>query len=184
MLCFSEALLSIYTQYPPFCNPRSELFCIQGHIFLPHLINIKHVRAHYARSRVEGGLRKETAKAPEEPLTSFRDPLTPFRGNFTRDYWCPVKSTEPKVDDSQGAKDHRRGCQPPGQDDLTIISPERESEFITCLVTTCLWLCRPFRTFSFIAPLPGVYTPVCGLSSLRDFWQAAGCFHVSSAMRL
>ena len=94
------------------------------------------------------------------------------------------KSPEPKVDDSQGAKDHRRGGHPPGQDDLTIISPERASEFITCLVTTCLWLCRPFRTFSVVATLPGVVTPVCGLSSLRDFWQVhISCYSSETPIR-
>ena len=77
-------------------------------------------------------------------------------------YCCPGKSTE-------GAKDYRRGCEPPGQDSLTIVSPERATEYVTCLITTCLWLCRPFRTFSVVATLPGVVTPVCGLSSLRDF---------------
>ena len=81
-------------------------------------------------------------------------------------YCCPVNSTG-------GAKDHRRGCEPPGQDSLTIISPEGATEYVICLITTCLWLCRPFGAFSFVATLPGVVTPVCGLSSLRDFWQAS-----------
>ena len=90
-------------------------------------------------------------------------------------YCCPGKSTE-------GAKEHRRGCfppapdrreEPPGHDSLTIISPEGATEYVTCIITTCLCLCRPFRAFSFVATLPGVTTPVCGLSSLRDFWQAA-----------
>ena len=99
-------------------------------------------------------------------------------------YCCPGKSTE-------GAKEHRRGCfppapdrreEPPGHDSLTIISPEGATEYVTCIITTCLCLCRPFRAFSFVATLPGVLpfgqaqaesTPVCGLSSLRDFWQAA-----------
>ena len=36
-------------------------------------------------------------------------------------------------------------------------------------ISNCLYLCRPFRTFHVVAQLPGVNTPVCGLSSLRDF---------------
>ena len=38
-----------------------------------------------------------------------------------------------------------------------------------CLISACLGLRRPLGAFSFVATLPGVYTPVCGLSSLRDF---------------
>ena len=38
-----------------------------------------------------------------------------------------------------------------------------------CLISACLGLCRPLGAFSVVATLPGVYTPVCGLSSLRDF---------------
>ena len=74
--------------------------------------------------------------------------------------------------------------EPPGQDSLTIVSPERATEYVTCLITTCLWLCRPFRTFSVVATLPGVVTPVCGLSSLRDFWQAPiSCYSLETPMR-
>ena len=115
-------------------------------------------------------------------------------------YCCPGKSTEPKVDDSQGAKDHRRGCsppapdrreEPPGRVSLTIISPEGATEYVTCLISTCLWLCRPltivdlwFGAFSVVATLPGVVTPVCGLSSLRDFWQAPiSCYSSETPMR-
>ena len=92
-------------------------------------------------------------------------------------YCCPVNSTG-------GAKDHRRGCEPPGQDSLTIVSPEGATEYVICLITTCLCLCRPFGAFSFVATLPGVVTPVCGLSSLRDFWQASmSCYSSETPMR-
>ena len=73
-------------------------------------------------------------------------------------YCCPGKSTE-------GAKEHRRGCfppapdrreEPPGHDSLTIISPEGATEYVTCIITTCLCLCRPFGAFSVVAILPGV----------------------------
>ena len=46
------------------------------------------------------------------------------------------------------------------------------------LISACLGLRRPLGAFSVVATLPGVlrfaqaqaeYTPVCGLSSLRDF---------------
>ena len=57
----------------------------------------------------------------------------------------------------------------PGTMATTKLSPEGATEYLTCLITTCLCLCRPFRTFSTIVQLPGVNTPVCGLSSLRDF---------------
>ena len=105
-------------------------------------------------------------------------------------YCCPGKSTK-------GAKEHRRGWtppapdrreEPPGHDSLTIISPEPKvddsqgaTEYVTCIITTCLCLCRPFGAFSVVAILPGVTTPVCGLSSLRDFWQASmSCYSSES----
>ena len=57
----------------------------------------------------------------------------------------------------------------PGTSALTKLSPERATENITCLISNCLYLCRPFGTFHVVAQLPGVNTPVCDLSSLRDF---------------
>ena len=61
------------------------------------------------------------------------------------------------------------GVVTPGTSALTKLSPERATEYITCLISNCLYLCRPFGTFHVVAQLPGVITPVCGLSSLRDF---------------
>ena len=80
--------------------------------------------------------------------------------------------------------------EPPGRVSLTIISPEGATEYVTCLISTYLWLCRPltivdlwFGAFSFVAILPGVHTPVCGLSSLRDFWQASmSCYSSETPM--
>jgi len=82
-----------------------------------------------------------------------------------------------------GEKRQRRdrpqtGVLAPGTSALTKLSPERATEYITCLISICLYLCRPFGTFLVVAQLPGVLpfgqaqaekTPVCGLSSLRDF---------------
>ena len=73
-----------------------------------------------------------------------------------------------------GEKRRRRdrpqtGVLTPGTSALTKLSPERATEHITCLISNCLYLCRPFGTFHVVAQLPGVTTPVCGLSSLRDF---------------
>ena len=73
-----------------------------------------------------------------------------------------------------GEKRRRRdrpqtGVLTPGTSALTKLSPERATEYITCLISNCLYLCRPFRTFHVVAQLPGVITPVCALSSLRDF---------------
>ena len=82
-----------------------------------------------------------------------------------------------------GEKRRRRdrpqtGVLTPGASALTKLSPERATEYITCLISICLYLCRPFGTFHVAAQLPGVLpfgqaqadnTPVCGLSSLRDF---------------
>ena len=73
-----------------------------------------------------------------------------------------------------GEKRQRRdrpqtGVLAPGTSALTKLSPERATEYITCLISNCLYLCRPFGTFLVVAQLPGVKTPVCGLSSLRDF---------------
>ena len=82
-----------------------------------------------------------------------------------------------------GEKRRRRdrpqtGVLTPGTSALTKLSPERATEHITCLISNCLYLCRPFGTFHVVAQLPGVLrfaqaqaesTPVCALSSLRDF---------------
>ena len=70
---------------------------------------------------------------------------------------------------------HRRcertqpGVKTPGTSALTKLSPERATEHVTCLKTTCLGLCRPFGASLIVAILPGACAPVCGLSSLRDF---------------
>ena len=102
------------------------------------------------------------------PERGARDAFADYHFNF---YSCPGKSAE-------GAIDHRRGCSPPAPDrreeppeqaQRTIISPKGATEYITCLISNCLYLCRPFGTFHVVAQLPGVNTPVCGLSSLRDF---------------
>ena len=82
-----------------------------------------------------------------------------------------------------GEKRRRRdriqtGVSTPGPIALTKLSPERATEHITCLIATCLGLCRPVGASLVVALLPGVLrfaqaqaedTPVCGLSSLRDF---------------
>ena len=73
-----------------------------------------------------------------------------------------------------GEKRRRRdrpqtGVLTPGTSALTKLSPGRATEHITCLISNCLYLCRPFGTFHVVAQLPGVNTPVCALSSLRDF---------------
>ena len=73
-----------------------------------------------------------------------------------------------------GEKRRRRdrlqtGVSTPGPIALTKLSPERATEHITCLIATCLGLCRPVGASLVVALLPGVDTPVCGLSSLRDF---------------
>ena len=93
------------------------------------------------------------------------------------------------------SKDHRRGCPPgelrqlkkyycprekrrrrerpqtgvltPGTSTLTKLSPERVTEYLTCLISSYIYLCRPLGAFSFVASLPRVNTPVCGLSRLR-----------------
>ena len=61
------------------------------------------------------------------------------------------------------------GVLTPGTSALTKLSHESATEYITYLISNCLCLCRPFGTFCVVAQLPGVNTPVCGLSSLRDF---------------
>ena len=45
-------------------------------------------------------------------------------------------------------------------------APDGATEYLTCLISTCIYLCRPLGAFSFVAPKTGVYTPVCGLSHL------------------
>ena len=70
---------------------------------------------------------------------------------------------------------HRRceriqtGVLTPGTRWSTKLSSERATEQATCLFSVCLCFCRPFRAFFVAALLPGVVTPVCVLSSLRDF---------------
>ena len=76
------------------------------------------------------------------------------------------------------------GVLTPGTSALTKLSPERATEHITCLISNCLYLCRPFGTFHVVTQLPGVLrfaqaqaesTPVCGLSRLDfvDLWFGA-----------
>ena len=77
-------------------------------------------------------------------------------------YWCPVNKRR-RRDRPQ------TGVLTPGTGTSTKLSPERATEYITCLISNCLYFCRPFGTFHVVAQLPGVTTPVCGLSSLRDF---------------
>ena len=68
---------------------------------------------------------------------------------------------------------HRRcertqpGVKTPGTSALTKLSPERATEHVTCLMTTCLGLCRPFGASLIVALLPGACAPVCGLLHLR-----------------
>ena len=59
------------------------------------------------------------------------------------------------------------GGVPPGTSASTKLSPKGATEYLTCLISTCIYLCRPLGAFSFVASLPGVNTPVCGLSRLR-----------------
>jgi len=63
-----------------------------------------------------------------------------------------------------GEKRRRRdrpqtGVLTPGTSALTKLSPERATEHITCLISNCLYLCRPFGTFFVVAQLPGVTPP-------------------------
>ena len=76
-----------------------------------------------------------------------------------------------------GEKRRRRdrpqtGVSTPGTSALTKLSPEGATEYITCLITTCLGLCRPVGASLVVALLPGACAPVCGLSSLDfvDLW--------------
>ena len=73
-----------------------------------------------------------------------------------------------------GEKRRRReriqtGALAPGTSALTKLSPERATEYITCLISNCFYLCRPFGTFHVVTQLPGANAPVCSLSSLRDY---------------
>ena len=72
----------------------------------------------------------------------------------------------------------------PEQGQRTIISPKGATEYVTCLILTCVYICRPFGAFTVVATLPGVLpfgqaqaenTPVCGLSRLDfvDLWFGA-----------
>ena len=87
---------------------------------------------------------------------------------------APDRREAPLVIAQQQEKSRRddrpqTGVLTPGTSALTKLSPERATEYITCLISNCLYLCRPFRTFHVVAQSPGVYTPVCGLSRLRRF---------------
>ena len=91
--------------------------------------------------------------------------------------YCLGKSTE-------GAKEHRRGCKPPVQVRQTTVSPERATDYGVCLMSSCICLCRPFGASFVVAFLPGVCTPVCALSSLRDFGQVPiSCFSFGAVCR-
>ena len=92
---------------------------------------------------------------------------------MSKEFWSKGVSSEKKLLVS-GEKRRRRdrlqtGVSTPGPIALTKLSPERATEHITCLIATCLGLCRPVGASLVVALLPGVDTPVCGLSSLRDF---------------
>ena len=85
-----------------------------------------------------------------------------------------------------GAKENRRGVTPPAperseeppvQEHQRNKSPEGATEYLTCLISTCIYFCRPLGAFSVVASLPGACAPVCGLSSLWDFRVSPlGCF--------
>ena len=51
------------------------------------------------------------------------------------------------------------GCKPPGQGYRTIVSPKGATEYLTCLITTCLVLCRPLGASFVVALLPGLAPP-------------------------
>ena len=68
------------------------------------------------RGRGFPALRSESGKAgtslvrTAEKHIIMLNETSAYKPGFYSLYCCPGKSTEPKVDDSQGAKDHRRGC--------------------------------------------------------------------------
>ena len=69
------------------------------------------------------------------------------------------------------------GCNPPVQEHQRNKSPEGATEYLTCLISTCIYFCRPLGAFSVVASLPGACAPLCGLSSLWDFRVSPlGCF--------
>ena len=70
----------------------------------------------------------------------------------TSNYWCPVNKRR-RRDRPQ------TGVLTPGTGTSTKLSPERATEYITCLISNCLYLCRPFGTFHVVAQLPGVTPP-------------------------
>ena len=70
----------------------------------------------------------------------------------------------------------------PGTRWSTKLSSERATEQATCLFSVCLCFCRPFRAFFVVALLPGVVTPVCVLSSLRDFLPMPLCWLSSETL--
>ena len=72
----------------------------------------------------------------------------------------------------------------PGTSALTKLSPERATEYITCLISNCFYLCRPFGTFHVVAQLPGVNTPVCGLSRHRRFSPDSNILAISPSQTL
>ncbi len=51
------------------------------------------------------------------------------------------------------------GVLTPGTSASTQLSPERATENITCLISSCIYLCRPFGTSFVVARLPGVSPP-------------------------
>ena len=98
-------------------------------------------------------------------------------------YETPPEMLTPKEDffalfakKRRGRERPQTGAQAPGTSALTKLSPEGATEHITCLITTCLGLCRPFGASLVVALLPGACAPVCGLSSLRDLFSGQQVF--------
>ena len=92
-------------------------------------------------------------------------------------YWCPVNKRR-RRDRPQ------TGVLTPGTGTSTKLSPERATEYITCLISNCLYFCRPFGTFHVVAQLPGVNTPVCGLSRLQRFSPDSNILAISPSQTL
>ena len=64
------------------------------------------------------------------------------------------------------------GVLTPGTGTSTKRKPQRGDRTSNCFVNSILKLCRPVGASFVVALLSGVSTPVCVLSSLRDFGQA------------
>ena len=96
---------------------------------------------------------------------------TPHRVSFHAPRSIGSHSTEHRIDICEGytfislfgelapkVRKTTDGGATPGTMATTKLSPEGATEYLTCLITTCLCLCRPFRTFFTIVQLPGVNT--------------------------